>query len=157
MPAGGHNKMSAQQKIRKGTYRVDKDPVQKKVGSLIKEIPDPPGGLIDSGRNAWYIICEDLINAGLLFSIDLVQLEILVYNVQDYWENEKEIKLLKTGSIMEMPAEDFDRYKYLKTYNRQLLQVMRSMGNDFGLTPTARRSFTNRPQEADRDPILQLM
>lgn len=157
MPSGGHNIKSLQKKIKEGTYRTDRDHAQKKVGNLIKEIPDPPDGLIESGRNAWYIICEDLINAGLLFSIDLVQLEILIYNIQDYWENEKELKMLKPGSIIEMDAEDFDRYKYLKTYNRQLLNVMRSMGNDFGLSPVARRSFSTRPQEADRDPILQLM
>ena len=156
MPSGGHNKLSKAEKIRRGTFNVTRESSQSvESGQLISGIPSAPSRLSEKGAMMWTQLCNDLIVARRLQTIDLFHLEILVFDLQLYWELQEELSEFE-GSARNMSPKNFNRWNDINSICFKLKSSIHKMGVSFGLNPQARRGLESAPKEVKTDLIIDL-
>lgn len=155
MPRGVNNRKTREQKLLQGTYNPTRDQGELPIGHEISGVPPTPKRLGELGSKVWVQLCNDFIVSGLLQTVDLVQLEILVFEIERYWEVQD---YLCTKDLHAMETEYKKTQMYFKNMQSQaksLSESIRKKANDFGMSPAGRRGLLVQPKETYTDPIVE--
>lgn len=151
MGSGGRNVKTKAQKLLSGTYQPVRDKAEYPLGGKVNNISDidPPPNLSEGASKLWLMLADQLINDGLLHAADQVNLQILVYNIDQYWKLEKRIhELCPPDKITEDTAR---LYTQLKRSADNTAKTIRTLAGDFGFSPSSRKSLMIEPAEATID------
>lgn len=142
----GRPAKSQKQKQLEGTDRPDRKRSAAPEFSNISEIPKPPARLCKIGAEVWVMLCDQLITAKLLKLTDLIVLGILVDAVVSYYRYCEKLK--GRDELILTPRGEFKINPYIKL-RKQAAETIRTISNDFGLTPLARQKLTSLEKQDD--------
>lgn len=130
---------------------------------LLCSVPEPPENLGEIARQEWGRLAGELISLKLLTALDTTMLEVYCESYEQYRQAEAEIKT------------HFKKFKkYTVTYTnkannenevphpalrikREALDIMRSVGSEFGFTPASRTKLKVPPQTQAGSKLLTII
>lgn len=121
-------------KLLQGTFRKDRSPKNEPKPQPIRSLR-PPGGLSAAGRKVWKEIAPELARIGVLANVDREMFAVWCEARADWlWAQDT---LKKQGKVIKTPNGHLQAHPAL-TIKRQSADLMRKLGAEFGLTPSAR-------------------
>ena len=130
---------------------------------LLCSVPEPPENLGEIARREWERLAWELISLKLLTALDTTMLEVYCESYEQYRQADSEIKAY------------FEKFKkYTVTYTnkannenevphpalrikREALDIMRSVGSEFGFTPASRTKLKVPPQAQTGSKLLSII
>lgn len=135
----GTKKTPIELKVARGTYRADRDGDLSELPQVspIANVPQPPIELGSIGASIWVEKAPELMAAGLLTPLDLLQLA-------DYCRAHDEIAkcdemIAEHGELI--ATKDSMKANPAVGWRFQWLEVKRRIATEFGMTPSARSSI----------------
>lgn len=151
---GGRPRKTDEQKKREGTFRKDRATPEAAQFSAISKIPNPPDFFDDVGKNVWNTICGELINIGIMQSIDIYQIEMICNELSIYWKCINEMN----GNMIISTGTGSEKVNPLYTAANAALNNFNKMCKDYGFTPTARMKLRiNAESKKKINPALELI
>jgi P27 family predicted phage terminase small subunit len=145
MPGGRPRKSDAQKK-KEGTFRKDRAAPPSAQFSVLSKIPAAPDSFDEIAVKVWNTICGELINLGLMQSIDIFQVEIICNELSIYW---KCMKAMGTQLTVDTGTGS-TKVNPLYTAATSALNNFNRLAKDFGFSPAARLKL--RVAAADSKP-----
>jgi len=98
-----------------------------------------PPGLSEHSTNMFFMLSNQLINDGLLYTVDIPQLEMLITNIDKWWKlYKRQMDLIK---IENLQIEEIKEFCTLERTLNTLHKTIRQSLNDFGFNPSARKAL----------------
>lgn len=150
----GRPRKTDAEKKRQGTYRKDRKQPDPAPFALISKAPPAPEQFSDDAKAVWKTITTELVNLKLLTTVDIFVLEMLVREVEKYWQAEKMIMeeglMTKagTGALKKHPALDISAIAW-----RNVMQAI----SHYGLSPAARQRLKVVLEPPKKNKALELM
>lgn len=144
--SGGHNKKTATEHKRNGTHK----PSRHAAPVLPVEAPVMPPDITGKAQAAWNVLSRQLVEMGVIASVDMVALRLLCESLRMYVEADDEVKAhgityLEETKIGERRVKN-PACAIRATAWAQVLTMLRQ----FGLTPAARTGIPF-DQQAEND------
>lgn len=164
----GRPRMPKELKIIHGTFRKDRNPEEQPEPTKINEIPKPPKGLNRHAKRLWKDLSEELVDAGILTTVDLPALEICCVNYGLYKDAHEAVYSYmdtnpKTGRMKRFKRSLAD---YMRGKNSQTIPEYTAMTKafenfkayliEFGLTPASRNRLQIPERPYEEDPMEKL-
>ncbi len=160
-----HRKPRAQ-KILQGTFRKDRNPKQEPQPEGLIDPPPAPRHLDRYGKQMWRRLARDLIDAGLLTSLDMFSLEILCAAYGEYRQAHEAIFRpmdQETGKRTERTIEQYLRGRNAHTapeitVMKAAFSQYKAMLAEFGLGPASRNRIDVAPRKPEEeDPMIRIL
>lgn len=136
----------------RGTYRKDRHGLESDEPQFaaLTELPEPPGFLDDVAQYEWHRVGPDLVEQGLLTTVDLAAFTCYCLNVARMVAAEKQINV----DGMVVPGPRGPRAHPAVLIARQCGAEVRKFAQEFGLTPSARTRVrpTEKPKPKEDNP-----
>ena len=115
---------------------------------LTKERPRRPKWLIGRARTEWELLVPELLRAGLLTTVDRIELALLCRRYADYLDALDIVE--EEGMIMETTHGNWIQHPAVGIMNQAWRDVIK-LGANFGLSPADRASIVvpETPKKAD--------
>ena len=149
-------KKTKSQHLTEKTYRKDRD---ENLNSLqvqgLVSIPEPPDyfPLNDDAKMIWKFQCEQLVQIGILHTMDLPALAVYCIEMERYFRNarviEKKGEIFKTKTGHEQPRAEL-------TIMRKAWESAHRIALDCGFTPLSRDKISS-PQKEDKDALAKIL
>lgn len=152
MPKGGHNKRPTKLKIAEGTANVTRLIDDEFEPTLMTYVPEPPAHYIDKVKRSWKRVAQELLDAGILYSIDMDLLENYcdAFNMQQQLLEDINVNGLKMdGKFGEMANPALVQYQ-------NVTKLMLSIGANLGIGPANRTKIGGQKKKED-DQLLKLL
>lgn len=110
------------------------------------EVPTPPDWLDDEAIDEWFRVAAILVEAGLLTTLDLPQLEVYCVSYARWKQTEQDISELG-GTVMEFQKKDGEPYYQIRpevSASKLYYKQMKTAADALGLTPAARAKVAPR-------------
>lgn len=120
---------------------------------LVAKVPTPPKTLGDVAKAEWKRLASELIKLKLLSVLDMTMLEIYCENYEQYRQADEELKahFKRTGEYTvkhtNKAGHENDIPHPALRIRREALEMMRSIGGEFGFTPSSRSRLKVAPSE----------
>lgn len=169
MPRGGHNRKPRAQKIIQGTFRKDRNPKQEPAVDLLAEPPKPPTGLNRWARKIWKELAPELVDKGVLSSVDLFAFEALcvqygiyreLHHAITHWtiydDDGNPVRTVKQSVAQYMRGRNSQTMPEY-TAMRQAFAQFKTYLEQFGLTPVSRNRIEVQGGSKDEDPMEAIL
>jgi P27 family predicted phage terminase small subunit len=166
MGSGGHNKKPRASKILQGTFRKDRNPAHEPDPPRVYEIPRPPAYLGRFGKRIWKDLVVDLVNTGVLTTVDIPALELCCAAYEQYREARESVYAFvvdeETGKRRRRTLAEYMLGKNSQTMPeyaamRQSFATFKSYLVEFGLTPASRNRIDLKEPAQTVDPMEELV
>lgn len=126
------------QKEARGTVRNDRPPANEMNFTLLTEAPPAPEGLTEAGREMWFQVCYELMEARRLTAIALPQ--VLAYaTYYDIWKDAA-AAVAQLGAVIKFPNGNHGQNPYFKVMTDARRQ-MAAFEKRWGFDPTSAASL----------------
>lgn len=147
-------------KILNGTYRKDRNggifaPDKFDNGS---SFPMAPPRLNELGAKVWALACEELWRKGILYTMDLPQLEIYCFAMQSFWQAQDHID--KYGAVYEHTNRVGETALMQNPWVNVKMkdwEIINRLSAKFGMTPIDRNKLDAPEQPNEDDPLSKIL
>lgn len=164
MGRGGHNRVSKERKVIRGTFRPGREPVDPIEADPLPKAPRAPAHLSKHAKRLWRELAPQLVERGILTALDLATFEMLCAAYGMYREAEEAVffttdengtKRRRTlGEYMEgRNAHTAPELTAMKTAHGMYKTYLA----EFGMGPLARTRIDIKPTEKTADPMIELL
>jgi P27 family predicted phage terminase small subunit len=164
--SGGHNRKPKAAKVLQGTFRKDRNPAREPEPPKVYAVPKPPGYLGRYGKQIWKKLAADLVNTGVLTTVDLPAFELCCEAYDQYRESRDSVYAFivddETGKRRRRTLAEYMDGRNSQTMPeyaamKQAFVTFKSYLVEFGLTPASRNRIDLKEKVPEVDPMEALV